>query len=88
MTITSLEKTIKIIELLSEQPRGSRLSELSSLIHLPQSSVHHILATLALYDYVAQNPDTKKYSLGFRFLEISRRVLNNTDIRDVAREDL
>lgn len=88
MTLTSLEKSIKIIELLSEQPKGLRLSELSSILDLPQSSVHHILATLALYDYVAQNSDTKKYSLGFRFLEISRRVLNNTDIRDVAREHL
>ncbi len=88
MTLTSLEKSIKIIELLSEQPKGLRLSELSSILDLPQSSVHHILATLALYDYVAQNSDTKKYSLGFRFLEISRRVLNNTDIRDLAREHL
>ncbi len=88
MTLSSLEKSIKIIEFLSEQPRGIRLSELSSLVDLPQSSVHHILATLALYDYVDQDPDTKKYSLGLRFLEISRRVLNNTDIRDVAREHI
>ena len=31
---------------------------------------------------------TKKYSLGFRFLEISRRILDNLDIRQIAHRHL
>ena len=37
---------------------------------------------------MGQDPETKKYSLGFRFLEISRRILDNIDIRKIAGKHL
>jgi DNA-binding IclR family transcriptional regulator len=54
------------------------------MMGLPRSSVHHILSTFLPRDYVAQDPETKKYSLGFRFLSISSTILNNLDIRRTA----
>ena len=35
--------------------------------------------------YLHKNPDTKTYTLGTKFLEISSRILDTMDIRDVAR---
>ena len=52
------------------------------------STVHHMLNTLLPRNYISQCPETKKYSLGFRFLEISRRILDNMDIRNIARKYL
>jgi DNA-binding IclR family transcriptional regulator len=61
---------------------------MSDVLDLPASSIHHILSTLRLHNYVRQNADTKRYSLGFRFLEISGRILDNLDVRTVAADHL
>jgi len=88
MKINSIDRAVKVIELLSENPRGLKLTEISSRLDMNPSSAHHLLNTLLPYDYIAQNRDTKKYLLGFRFLEISRRIMDNMDIRKVARKYL
>jgi len=88
MKINSIDRAIRIIELLSENPRGLKLTEISRILDIHPSSIHHIIHTLSPYEYIAQDPDTKKYTLGFRLLEISRRILENIDIRIVARKHL
>jgi DNA-binding IclR family transcriptional regulator len=84
MKISSIEKSLRVIDLLSKSPRGSNLLEMSGILRIPPSTIHHILQTFAPYDYVAQDPETKKYSLGFRFLEIGKRIIDNIDIRKIA----
>jgi len=84
MKLGSIEKTIQVIDLLSNNPHGLRLSEISSMLNIHPSSTHHILRTLLPHDYVSQDGDSKKYSLGFRFVEIGSRMLGNLDIRKIA----
>jgi len=88
MKLNTVDKALRAIELLCENPRGLRLSEMSAMLDIPQSSLHHVLSTLSPFDYVQQDPETKKYSLGFRFLEISKRILDNMDLRTIARKHL
>jgi pyruvate ferredoxin oxidoreductase gamma subunit len=80
----SLDKSLQVIEALQKNPQGLSIAELSQLLAFPASTVHHILSTFRCYDYVAQNPETKKYSLGFRFLSISTTILDNLDVRKTA----
>jgi DNA-binding IclR family transcriptional regulator len=84
LKLRSLDKSLQIIELLNQHPRGLSIAEISKLLGFPPSTIHHILSTLKGYDYVAQHPGTKKYSLGFRFLAISTIILNSMDVRNVA----
>lgn len=84
MKLRLLNKTFTIIDLLKDQPRGLRLSELSNTLGLPPSSIHHILSTLRSLDYIDQDNDTKRYVLGFKFLTISSKILDNLDIRRTA----
>ena len=35
-------------------------------------------------DYVDQDPETKRYILGFKFLSVGSKILNNLDIRGAA----
>jgi DNA-binding IclR family transcriptional regulator len=84
MKVKSIERCLNIIELLSNKPDGMRLSDISSYLDLNVSTVHHILKTLSAREYVAQYPDTKRYTLGFQFLEISKKILDSIDIRKVA----
>src|SRR5699024_3029389 len=71
MKLSSLEKSLILIETLAEHPRGLTLSRLSELCGQPVSSIHHALSTFRERGFVAQNEETKKYSLGLKFLTIS-----------------
>lgn len=84
MKLRSIDKGLQLIDLLSRNPQGLRLSEISSMLNIHPSSTHHILHTFLPHDYIAQDRETRKYSLGFRFLEISKRMLDNLDIRKIA----
>jgi DNA-binding IclR family transcriptional regulator len=84
MKLTSLDKSLQVIDLLSKNPGGLSLFDLSAMLDFPKSTIHHILHTLLPYDYVSRDPETRKYSLGFKFLEIGRVILDNMDIRGIA----
>jgi IclR family KDG regulon transcriptional repressor len=88
MKLTTLDKSLQVIEILSKNPQGLRLLELSNIIGFPKSTVHHILSTLLPYEYVSQDQETKKYSLGFKFLSIGRVILDNIDVRNTAHRHL
>jgi len=88
MKLTTLDKSLQILDLLSKNPQGLSLLEMSNMIGFPKSSIHHILSTFLPYDYVAKDLETKKYSLGFKFLSIGKIILNNIDVRNIAHKYL
>jgi DNA-binding IclR family transcriptional regulator len=88
LKISSLDKALQIIELLSKSPQGLSLLELNQKLGFPKSTIHHILSTFIPYDYITQDPERKKYALGLRFLGISRTILDNIDIRKTARDHI
>ena len=61
---------------------------MSAELGLPSSSIHHILSMLRSDDYVDQDPDNKRYRLGFKFLVISSTILDHLDIRRTAHNHL
>jgi DNA-binding IclR family transcriptional regulator len=84
MKLSSLEKSLQVIELLSRSPSGLSLLEMSNKLGIPKSTIHHILSTFGPHDYVSQDPDTRKYSLGLKFLTISKGILDSLDVRKIA----
>lgn len=88
MKLSSLEKSLQVIEQLSKNPKGLRLLELTRLLDYPKSTIHHMLKTLVPYGYVSQDPETKKYRLGFKFLSIRRVLLDSIAIRKIAHKHL
>jgi DNA-binding IclR family transcriptional regulator len=84
MKLTSLDKSLQVIELLSQNPQGLSLLEMNAGLGFPKSTIHHILSTLQPYGYVDQDNETKKYRLGFKFVSVSKGILDNIDIRKTA----
>ncbi|MBN2033422.1 MAG: IclR family transcriptional regulator [Deltaproteobacteria bacterium] len=84
MKLLSLEKSLLVIDVLSKHPRGLSLSQLTALLGFPAGTIHHILATFCSYGYIDQDPETKKYYLGFKFLTISSGILMGFDVRSKA----
>lgn len=83
--LSSLENTLKIIDIMAEVKEIS-IKELSEKLSLANSTVFRILNTLLKYDYVTQNEATHKYSLAFKFVNISDAILQKYDIITVTRD--
>ena len=51
------------------------LAELCSHLDLNKSTVHRLLSSLMYMDYVKQDSETGKYSLSFKLLGLSNKLL-------------
>lgn len=83
-TVQSVERTLDIVETLSEYKTGVGVTTLSKELKLHKSTVHRLLTTLMLRKYVEQDPETSKYKLGMRLFELGNAVLSKLDIRQHA----
>ncbi len=88
MKLSSLDKSLQVLDYLSKNPKGISLSELTAKSGFPKSTIHHILSTFLPYEYVLQDFETKKYSLGFKFLSLGKIILDNIDLRKIANPHL
>lgn len=86
--INSIDKAMKVMDLLCGYPRGLRLNELSEKLQINQSTLHHILATLLPYGYVQQDINSRKYMLGYRHIDMSNIIIDNMEIRSITHKYL
>ena len=74
-----VQKTVDILDYLSDHPHGAALSTIAKDLGFPKTTVHDILRTLKLNDFVQYvKPEKKKYcigaqvyAIGFTYLESS-----------------
>ncbi len=83
--VQSLERALTLIEQMAEAGRPVTISELSEKTGLKISTVHRLLSTLLNRGYAEQNPETNKYQLGLKLLEVSNRIYSYSDIRTIVR---
>ena len=88
MKLVSLDKSLQLLEVLSNDQDALSLAALSEKLGFPKSTVHHILQTFIPYGYVAQDHETKKYSLGLKFLLMNKKILDDFYVRKVAHKYL
>lgn len=83
--VKSVSRALDIINLISVKKDGLGVTEISNNIDINKSSVYRTLMTLAQYGYIEQDQDTSRYKLGYKFLEISSRLLDSIDLRSEAK---
>ncbi|GLB59504.1 IclR family transcriptional regulator [Cytobacillus sp. NCCP-133] len=83
--VKSVSRALDIITLVSLKKGGLGVTEIAKQIDINKSSVYRILSTLVQYGYIEQDGDTGKYKLGYKFLEISSKLLDSIDLRAEAR---
>ena len=81
--IKVVEKTFKLLELLTSEKEFS-LFDLAAQAALPKATTYRILDTLAGLGYVEQDPATRKFALGTRFLTFVRISGPGKDVITVA----
>ena len=83
--VKSVSRALDIITLISPKKPGLGVTEIANQIDINKSSVYRILSTLVQYGYIEQDTETGKYKLGYKFLEISSKLLESIDLRAEAR---
>jgi DNA-binding IclR family transcriptional regulator len=83
--LPSVDRTITVLEFIAHSKRGCSVSEISRSLALPKSSTFLVLATLVNRGYLKKNVETDKYYFGMNLVKLSRKVLANLDLRDIAK---
>ena len=83
--VQSVERTLDILESLVEFGSEVGLVEISQAVTLPLATVHRLLGTLIQRGYVKQNQHNRKYSLGFRALQMGHDMRQRFSLRLEAR---
>jgi IclR family transcriptional regulator, KDG regulon repressor len=77
-------KTLDVLELLAAAGSGLGVSELARRLGSSRTSVARIMAALELKHMVAKDPETKRYRLSLRVLELASQALDQLHIPHVA----
>ncbi len=85
--VQSIDRAMQIIQILvSDDSRQTwSISEIAEKTSLPLSTVHRLISSMMKHSLVMQVPETKQYKVGYMWMEIGLRQLENMDTRAVAR---
>ena len=78
--IKVLDKTFSILDILLQHGSAMHMTELSEKLGFYPSTTHRILDTLKLLGYVEQDPNTQKYQLGIKVIELGMAKLRQMDL--------
>lgn len=84
--VQSVDRTLSILELLSNYNEGLGITEISSMVDLHKSTVHRLLATLMYKGYVLQDASNNKYKLSLKLYELGSKKIDNLDILKVFKQ--
>lgn len=83
--IQSLERALRIIEILAHSEKPLGVTEIGKLIGVHKSTAYRLVYTLRQFGYVDQDEETEKYYLGLKPLELSSIINERLDIKRVIR---
>ncbi|TKT76189.1 IclR family transcriptional regulator [Aquamicrobium sp. LC103] len=79
-----LERSLGILELLSEEPDGLSVSAIATRLDVPPSAAHRLLNELARFGYVRQDRAQGDYSLTIKLAAMGINFLGQSGVTDVA----
>ena len=83
-TSQSLERGLAILASFNSERPQIGVSELSRDLALSRSTTHRYVTTLSRLDYLLQDPESKRYRLGPKVLELGFSAINSMDLREIA----
>lgn len=79
-----LERTLGILELLSQHGGGLELGAIADALNIPRSGTHRLLADLVKCGYVRQTREHGDYLLTTKLVSLGLSYLSNSGIVDIA----
>lgn len=87
-TIQSVERALKLIEVLAERNRPVSLNELAEATKLNVSTCHHLIGTLVARGYVLHAGRSRGYMLSLKLADLANAVTHRFDLAAFAQADL
>ncbi|GHE22218.1 IclR family transcriptional regulator [Halomonas urumqiensis] len=78
-----IERTLGVLEALSEDAEGLPLLVLAERLEIPKSAAHRICNELIRLEHVRQDPHSQRYQLTTRLVAMSFRYLASTGASDI-----
>jgi DNA-binding IclR family transcriptional regulator len=72
--VKSVIKALRILDALGDRPGGLGITELSTVLKSPKSTVHRLVTTLGIVGYVFFDLPTAKYVLGSRVAKLGDQL--------------
>jgi DNA-binding IclR family transcriptional regulator len=86
--VESVQRAAVVLDVLGEERVDLGTNEIARRTHINVSTVSRLLATLAEAQLVQYIPETGRYRLGIRILQLASATRQNLDIRGLARTHL
>jgi DNA-binding IclR family transcriptional regulator len=87
-TVPAAQQTLAILCYLSRQAGPVPAASIVRDLHLPRSTVYHLLATLAEDNFVTRLPDERRYALGLAAYELGTGYVRQAPLQRIARVPL
>jgi len=84
-TVQSIDRALKLLEILSDFDEGLGLLDLSERAELSKSTAHRLLSTLKENGYIRQNAITGKYQLTMKLFHLGSKTVEKMDILKLSR---
>lgn len=82
--VKSLKKALDILDCFTLDKPELGITELSSLLSLNKSNVHNIVSTFEICGYLEQNPESGKYSLSLKILQLAHIASRNMSFQSIV----
>jgi DNA-binding IclR family transcriptional regulator len=82
--IGSVQRAIDILNLFDNNKPELGTTDIAKAMNLPKSTVAGLVSTLVTNGYLNQNPENRKYRLGFKLAERAGVLLEQFDLRQIA----
>ncbi|MEX2116203.1 MAG: IclR family transcriptional regulator [Bacteroidota bacterium] len=83
-TVPAIDRTVRLLEILSLSPQGRSLAQLAEELRVPKSTLFRILHTLQEHAVVVEDRERKIFSLGMKLLEWGHAALSRIDLKSIA----
>ena len=80
----TVTKALKILDCFTKNDRELGVTEIANQLDFHKSTTHALLASLKEAGYVISDPHSRKYSLGFKPLELADHIVYQRDLRDLC----
>ncbi|SEE64507.1 transcriptional regulator, IclR family [Rhizobiales bacterium GAS188] len=84
----SLERGLSVLRTLRDAGSDLGVREIARRLDLSAPAVQRILNTLSEEDYVEQDPESRRYRLGYNLLSLARHALNQDILIQVSEPEL